>query len=320
MSRIKYIIIILFPLICHESYGQSAADSTRITLGYPIYSQYLHNGLMINPAYAGAREALSAALSYRMQWMGIENAPKLQTISIHTPMKNDKVALGIKAQFMQYGATSSQSIYAIYAYHIKLGKGKMSLGLGAGIDMSNTNYNKLVGITRPDPVFPESSNKYIFPNVSAGAYYFNNRIFAGLSVPSFLFYRNTGNGKTEPFFSFNEFDFIVTAGGLITIIPVLKFKPSVLLDYSMHDTKSINQLDINGNLIISDFVWVGGSYRMSEQVIVGLLQVQVTHQLMLGVSYDYPAGRMNSYSKGSSEFFLRYEFGSKVSAANPRYF
>jgi hypothetical protein len=88
----------------------------------------------------------------------------------------------------------------------------------------------------------------------------------------------------------------------------------------MHDTKSINQLDINGNFIIADLVWVGCSWRTTEQVIVGLLQVQVTHQLMLGLSYDYPAGRMNSYSKGSSEFVLRYEFGSKVSAANPRYF
>jgi type IX secretion system PorP/SprF family membrane protein len=320
MSRIRNISIILLLLITCRSYGQAIPDSTRITLGYPIYSQYLHNGLMINPAYAGTREALAATLSYRMQWMGIANAPKLQTISMHMPMKNDKVAIGLKAQFMQYGATSSQSIYAIYAYHIKMGKGKLSLGLGAGVDMSNTNYNKLNGITRPDPVFPENNKKYIFPNVSAGAYYFSNIIFAGFSVPSFLFYRNAGNGKTETFFSFKEYDFIVTAGGLITFAPVIKFKPSVLLDYSMHDTKRINQLDLNGNFIIADFVWIGGSYRTTEQVIVGLLQVQVTHQLMLGLSYDYPTGRMNSYSKGSSEFVLRYEFGSKVSAANPRYF
>jgi type IX secretion system PorP/SprF family membrane protein len=320
MSRVKYLIVILLFLVCNWTFGQAVPDSTRITLGYPIYSQYLHNGLMINPAYAGSREALAATLSYRIQWMGIADAPKLQTISVHMPMKNDKVALGLKAQFMQYGATSSQSIYAIYAYHIKMGKGKLSLGLGAGVDMSNTNYNKLNGITRPDPVFPGNNKKYIFPNVSAGAYYFSNRIFAGFSVPSFLFYRNAGNGKTETFFSFNELNFILNAGGLITFAPVIKFKPSVLLDYSMHDTKSINQLDINGNFIIADLVWVGGSYRTTEQVVVGLLQVQVTHQLMLGLSYDYPAGRMNSYSKGSSEFVLRYEFGSKVSAANPRYF
>jgi len=42
--------------------------------------------------------------------------------------------------------------------------------------------------------------------------------------------------------------------------------------------------------------------------------------LMLGFSYDFPVGRMVSYSKGSSEIVLRYEFGSRVSASNPRYF
>ena len=71
---------------------------------------------------------------------------------------------------------------------------------------------------------------------------------------------------------------------------------------------------------MADLIWVGGSWRTSEEVAVGILQVQLNPQLMFGFSYDYPVGRMNSYSKGSSEFILRYEFGSKVSAANPRYF
>ena len=65
---------------------------------------------------------------------------------------------------------------------------------------------------------------------------------------------------------------------------------------------------------------VGVSWRTSEEVVVGILQAQTNQQLMVGFSYDYSVGRMNSYSKGSSEFILRYEFGSKVSAANPRYF
>jgi hypothetical protein len=65
---------------------------------------------------------------------------------------------------------------------------------------------------------------------------------------------------------------------------------------------------------------VGGSWRTSEQVAVGILQVQLNPQIMIGFSYDYPVGRMSSFSKGSTEFILRYEFGYKVSAANPRYF
>jgi Type IX secretion system membrane protein PorP/SprF len=67
-------------------------------------------------------------------------------------------------------------------------------------------------------------------------------------------------------------------------------------------------------------VWLGGSWRTSEQVLVGILQLQLNQQLMFGFSYDYPVGRMNTYSKGSSEFIIRYEFGYRVSTANPRYF
>jgi hypothetical protein len=101
---------------------------------------------------------------------------------------------------------------------------------------------------------------------------------------------------------------------------LFRIKPSVLVNFSLQDTKRLNQFDLNGNLIIADIIWVGASYRTTEQVVVGLLQFQITQQLMAGLSYDYPAGRMNTYSKGSSEFMIRYEFGSKVSAANPRYF
>ncbi|MGD0341853.1 MAG: type IX secretion system membrane protein PorP/SprF [Bacteroidales bacterium] len=320
MKRTGYIPIILLFSICCSCYGQSGYDSTRITLGYPVYSQYLQNGLMINPAYAGSREALSVALSRRDQWLGISNGPVLTTLSLHSPLKNDKVALGLIAEFMDYGVTSSQSVYAIYAYHIKLAKGKISFGLKTGFDRSTTDYSILKGIQIGDPVFEDNAKPYLLPNVGAGVYYFSNRFFGGLSVPSFLFYKNIGSGKTQAYHSFSEYDLMFTAGGLISFSQDFRFKPSVLLDYSLRNSSHINQLDINGNFIISDVLWIGGSYRTTEQVAVGILQVQVTPQLMFGLSYDYPAGRMTTYSKGSGEIFLRYEFGSKISAANPRYF
>jgi type IX secretion system PorP/SprF family membrane protein len=320
MVRLKYLNIVLLFLMTFGSYGQDVPDSTRISLGYPVYSQYLQNGLVINPAYAGSREALCAMLSYRIQWMGTPGAPVLQSLSLHSPMKNERVALGLKAQFMQYGATKSTSVYAIYAYHIKAGNGKLSFGLKAGADISNTDYTGLLLTNTGDPVFTSDDKPYVLPNVGAGMYYFSKRLFAGFSVPSFLSYKQTDQGSIQAYHSFNEYDIIFSAGGLITFSPNFKFKPSVLVDYSLQETKKLTQLEINGNFIIADLIWVGGSWRTSEEVIVGILQVQPTPQLMIGLSYDYTAGRMNSYSKGSSEFILRYEFGYKVSAANPRYF
>jgi len=318
LRRFK-ILSFLFLFIFNLADGQ-VPDSSRINLGFPVYSQYLQNGLLINPAYTGTREVLSGFLSYRMQWMGTAGSPLLQSVSFHSPLKNDKVALGMMAQFMKYGATKSTSIYGSYAYHIKLKKGKISFGLKAGVDLSNTDYTGLLLNDPGDPVFGSNEKSLVLPNVGSGVYYFSDRFFAGLAIPSFLNYRRTSSGSTVPYHSFGQYDFLFSAGALISIAPVLKFKPSVLIDYSLQNTRKLNQFDINGNFIIADLIWAGGSWRVSEQVAVAILQVQLNHQLMFGFSYDYPFGRMNSYSKGSTEFILRYEFRYKVSAANPRYF
>jgi type IX secretion system PorP/SprF family membrane protein len=321
MNKFKILFFILFLSIFTYVPGQAIPDSTGISLGYPVYSQYLQNGLLINPAYSGTRGSLSGFLSYRMQWMGIPDAPVFQTITLNAPMKNDKVGLGLMAQFMQFGFTKSQSIYASYAYHIKLKSGKLSFGLKGGFDRSNTDYSGLVTTTLNDPVFTDNEKPYFLPNIGAGIYYFSEKLFAGMAIPSFLSYRrNTSNSSVEVFHDLKKYDLIFSGGGLITFSPVLKFKPSVLLDYSLDKTKKLTQFDINGNFILGDMVWIGGSWRTSEQVVVGILQLQLNQQLMFGFSYDYPVGRMNTYSKGSSEFILRYEFGYRVSTANPRYF
>jgi type IX secretion system PorP/SprF family membrane protein len=319
MVKLKFHIVFLL-FVCSTVAGQNVPDSARINLGFPVYSQYLQNGLVLNPAYAGTRGVLSSFLSYRIQWMGTKGSPLLQSVSFHAPMKNDKVALGLMAQFMQYGVTKSTGIYADYAYHIRLRKGKVSFGLKAGTDISNTDYSSLLLNDPEDPVFKSNDKSFVLPNVGAGVYYMEDRFFAGLSIPSFLNYRRNDNGSVVPYHSFGQYEFLLTGGALIPISTILKFKPSFLLDYSLNSSKKISQFDINGNFIIADLIWAGASWRISEQVAVGILQVQINHQLMFGFSYDYPYGRMNSYSKGSTEFILRYEFSYKVSAANPRYF
>ncbi len=321
MHKIRSLFIVLFLLMLKNVPGQAVPDSTGISLGYPVYSQYLQNGLMINPAYAGSREALSSFLSYRVQWMGIQGSPVFQSFSLHSPMKNDKVALGIMAQFMEFGFTKSTSIYACYAYRIRVGNGKLSFGIKGGADISNTNYAGKIRLTNPqDPVFAANENPYVLPNVGAGLYYYSDKLFAGVAVPSFLSYRKTGTGSIQLYQSYNQYDYVFSAGGLITFSQFFKFKPSMLMDYSMQKTKNITQFDLNGNFILGDLIWLGGSWRMSEKVAVGILQFQLNPQLMFGFSYDYPVGTMSISSKGSSEFVLRYEFGYKVSAANPRYF
>ena len=320
MKKIRLLFLLLFFCFLKTFPGQAIPDSTVISLGYPVYSQYLQNGLMINPAYAGSRGALSAFLSYRMQWMGTPGMPVIQSVSLHSPLKNDRVALGIMAQFMQFGFTKSTSIYADYAYNVRVGAGKLSFGLKGGFDRSNTDYTGIKLSNTVDPVFSSNDKPYMLPNIGAGLYYYSDKLFAGVAVPAFLSYRKTGSGSVQAYHSFNDYDLVCSAGGLITFSQFFKFKPSVLLDYSLQKTKKISQFDLNGNFILGDLIWIGGSWRTTQKIAVGILQIQMNPQLMFGFSYDYPTGGLNTYFKGSSEFILRYEFGYKLSAANPRYF
>src|SRR5674476_1563726 len=174
MNRNRLLFFFFFLSSLTSVPGQAIPDSTSISLGYPVYSQYLQNGLLINPAYAGSRGALSTFLSYRMQWMGIPDAPVFQSVSLNAPTKNDKVGLGLMAQFMQFGFTKSQSIYFSYAYRIHFANGRLSFGLKGGFDRSNTNYTGLATTTPNDPVFLENDKPYFLPNFGAGVYYYSD--------------------------------------------------------------------------------------------------------------------------------------------------
>jgi type IX secretion system PorP/SprF family membrane protein len=314
--RSRTLIAILIFITGTGLLGQTNSDPIKISLAYPVYSQYLQNGLLINPAYAGSREALCFFASYRRQWVGVDKAPTYQTLSAHSLLKNNRVALGLTFQSLQYGVTKGTSVYADYAYHLTVGKSRLSLGLKAGFDMANNDYTSIT-TNVPDQAFA-NNQKYFMPNVGTGAYFYNKIFFVGAAVPSFLSYEKTSDGKVS-FSTFQQFDIEATAGALIRFADAFKFKPSVFVDYSLDKTKPM-RLDINGNFIICDLVWVCGSYRIPDKVLVGILQVQVNPQMMFGFSYDYPMGSTITIPNGSVEAVLRYEFGYKVTAANPRYF
>ncbi|MBF4986343.1 type IX secretion system membrane protein PorP/SprF, partial [Nonlabens mediterrranea] len=52
----------------------------------PQYTQYMYNPITINPAYAGNRGVMSVVGLHRSQWVGLDGAPRTQSLSLHTPI------------------------------------------------------------------------------------------------------------------------------------------------------------------------------------------------------------------------------------------
>ena len=116
-------LIVLLLLVSIKSYGQQQ----------PQFTQYMYNTIAVNPAYAGSRNALAINFLSRNQWTGIQDGPETQTLSIHSPLRNDKVGLGLSFLKDELGYESFTSAYADFSYTIKVSKKvNLAFGLKAG--------------------------------------------------------------------------------------------------------------------------------------------------------------------------------------------
>lgn len=313
-----FIILFIIPLLLVGQEPEEVQPDHKIGQRYePVYSQYWVNGLAINPAYAGSRECFSNIILYRNQWMGFPGAPETQTLSSHLPFKDEKNAVGLFLFHEKIGVTDYYDIYGNYAFRFNLGSGKLSLGLKAGITLFQGNYSDLT--TDPEGMFISDdalqNESDVLPNFGVGAYYYSDRFYLGFSVPKLLSYELI-NSEKQMSIGPDNYDFLVTGGVLIGESESLKFKPSFLFRYRFDNSY---QIDIGGNFILYDHLWLGGSYRYNDEIVF-MVEYQMSDQMRAGVAYDIAIGDFASQHSGSLEIILRYDFRYKIRAVSPRYF
>lgn len=278
-----------------------------------LYSHYTFNGLALNPAYAGSHEMLSISLSHRNQWMGFEGAPSYNILGVHTPFRNTKMGLGLLVMNESIGLRKYTGFYFNYAHRLKVGKGKLALGLKGGV---STGKFERIDLGPDDNVFSEKSSSYLLPNFGLGVYYYTRKVYAGISVPLILGYKTAGNGEVTAYHDFEKYAYYITAGVTLDLADRWQIIPSGMAVYD----KAGGIIAEGGlNLRYRDALRVGASYR-SKQAVVMLLDYKVTHQLRVGLAYDYGLNELNTYNRNSFEIALEYNFGYQIRVANPTIF
>lgn len=283
----------------------------------PLTSQYLFNGLLINPAYAGSRDAFTANLTWRRQWAGFQGAPETQVLSLHSPIRNSRVSAGVLLVNDRIGVSRETALLTNYAYRLPVGRGKLQFGLGAGVSLLQADWASLSIQDRNDAQFATSTRGAFRPNFSTGLFWYNKRFFVGASLPFALHHSfdadlqrwtmSTAPKDQQP---------MITGGYVWEMRHDLKLKPSTLIRY--HAGTGL-QADLSANLIIKDRIWTGISYR-SNDAITGSFEVLPTPQWRIGYAYDLGISRLTPYHFGSHEIMLQYEFGKRIRVRDIRYF
>lgn len=305
MNRIILIILTLsFPL---HLMGQML----------PLSGNYLYDALSINPAFAGCNDALSAAISYRNQWVGFTDAPKNQLLSLHTPVMNDRIGLGLLIDNNSVGIFRETSFIGNYAYRMEVRDGKLALGLGFGLTVHNIAWNELIAADANDVKLMTTPATSVLPAFSLGAYYYTEKYYLGLSMPLFLGQElDKSTGKYKNLYNLSGVNYILSGGYEMILNPTLKLLPSMLIKY--HPNNPV-QIDYNAQICYNERIWLGAGYR-NKGMMVGMFQCQLNYQLRMAYSYDFDIGSLGKYRSGSHEIVLNYIFRYSRKVMGPRQF
>ncbi|MDB5011957.1 MAG: putative rane protein [Daejeonella sp.] len=296
---IKIILITLLMLFCNHLQAQQKA----------MYSQYMFNGLTLNPAYSAADEAFTITSIYRQQWVGLRGSPNTQTFSIHSPIKETNTSVGAILIRDQAGEISSeQGGYLTIAQRVPVGETSyLAAGVNAGISMLRANYSSLYPESPQsvdDPVFQNQRGSSV--NFGFGVMLFSSKYFVGFSSPHFYYRPLKSIIDLQSGTSYRS-HYILQGGYVMKINENLKFKPYFMANYVNGSPLS---MDFSANLLILETVWLGGSYRSFDSF-NAIAQVYVTPKLAVGYSYDFSTTEFSKVQSGSHEISLKFRLPVK---------
>ncbi|MBE9660870.1 PorP/SprF family type IX secretion system membrane protein [Mucilaginibacter myungsuensis] len=310
---------IIVGLICIISALKASAQQDAAV------TQYIFNGLYINPAYAGYKEDVYVQSYYRSQWVGLTGAPRNFAIAIDGTV-NDNVGLGAMLTNDQIGAQTAVSGYLNYAYRIRVGQdeeSRLAFGLAAGMMQLGIDGSKLHSVTQGDQAIPVGSQSLVLPDAHVGVYYANSNYFWGLSATNLLASLSNANSAANMLVPIPKPHVYLTAGTYIQMNNDMRFKPVFLIK---DDMRGPTTMDLNAFLLFNERFNIGGFYRTSVKLYpknnlqsdltqrnsFGLIaDIFISPSIRVGYSYDQSLNKVTSYNAGSHELSVGFYLNSR---------
>ena len=286
----------------------------------PMYTQNNFDRLTFNPAYAGSSNWIVTSVKHRSQFIGLDGGPNTDIITIHAPWQARSVGYGGKIVSDRLGVTNQTGISGIGAYHLGLGKGKMSVGLEFGLFMQSIDFSTLYKLEKIDNAIPPGKTTKAKFDGAFGLQYQTKNYFLGLSV------QHLYGGSLN----FSNYDRSIIAhlyrhwffsGGYVKDLSKnLSMQPCFLV-------KKVSgapmQVDLYANFIYKEKYTLGIGYRTGDALTFSM-KIHITDAIRLSYSYDFRISQIANYSSSAQEFMLRYGIKllppQQIKEINPRYY
>ena len=282
----------------------------------PMYSQFYWNDFAINPAYTGLTGSPRIQLGYRNQWSGFEGAPSTFTLGGHTLLKKQNIGLGGMLFADDGGGAITQTgLMLNYSYILTLNQGsKLSMALSGIVNQYSYDGSQIENID-PDPSLSTSVSQ-LAPDMSFGLVYsLKNQLIIGLGVNQLI---------QSKLVKFNELNTLSLNNNRL----VRHYHVSASYNWAVSEKVSLDpyllmrstfvtgpQFELGMKSTFNEIFFIGLNYRNRESII-GLLGLNYKNAI-LAYSYDFPLSDIRTYSNGSHEVLLAYQFNEPKAEPAP---
>jgi len=291
----------------------------------PLYSQYVMNTFLLNPASAGSDGYTVLNLTSRRQWLGYKDGPQTYSFAAQSRMlkrrnsvsksrlkgsRSGNVGLGANIFNDKNGAFSRTGASFSYAYHLNLFRSQISMGVSGsfmqiGIDKTKLDFEDF------EPLTSTLGRNIYTPDFSVGAYYMFEGFYAGVSADQLLesFFRISGSQLDyilrRQYYFMTGYGFEVAEDFII--------EPSVMVRFN---EQLNNFYDISARGIYKRQYWVGYSFRRDMSGKTPTTHIASTgvkvNEFYFGYAFDYSSSPLFNSSYGTHELILAYKIGDSA--------
>lgn len=307
MKRLLLPVVALLASLFQMNSGYAQQD--------PQFTQFFYNKLIMNPAYAGSKDAICATLLYRNQWAGLQGAPQSFLVSADMPialdrLRQNEIGIGVTGYGDFIGFEQNYAMRIAANYRRDLGFAKIAAGLDFGFSNKGFNNPTWVAINPGDPAITSintSTSNFGF-DLGAGVYMHSNDWYAGVSALHLTAsdFKDVNIRQARHMFIMGGYTFRGIGNSDFDINPNILVKTEF----------ATAQLDVNCNVIWRQFYWAGVTYRITDAIAVNLGMnfgaiTEKLNGLQIGYAIDIPTSRLAGFGKGGHEVLLRYCFAIK---------
>jgi type IX secretion system PorP/SprF family membrane protein len=251
----------------------------------PIFSQYLMNPLVLNPAYAGINNNLNVTASYRAQWVKLEGQPQTLNLNGSSSVLDNKLGVGLTLLQDRVGNATISDFNASVAYKLKVSdEYSLSFGMQVGALGFKTDNSELTIRHSGDAAFPDGATRASTVNLGAGAILKSEQWLVGLSVPRMLPTKINSGGQQ---FELYKQHFYLFASYAYILNEHINLKPSVLLRGVGGAPASV---DINAAMTFN-MIHTAGVFTRNFKTYGLLLQTLIKEKLRVGYVFELPTNK-----------------------------